>query len=66
MPTYVYRCAHCGQEFEFNERNLEIVHEGFSEDGEESPCGGTLVRVYTPPNLTGLPTRGPKNENEER
>jgi predicted nucleic acid-binding Zn ribbon protein len=68
MPTYVYRCTECGREFDIRhavdaEPSYPPYH--MAEAGDEAHKG-EFVRVFTPPNLSGLPTRGPQNEETER
>ena len=44
MPTYDYRCDHCGTVFE--------ARRGFSEDASSAPCpddGTAAVRLFSPP-----------------
>ena len=42
MPTYVYECAKCGDEFE--------LYQSFSEDPlkKHPGCGGTVAKVFQP------------------
>jgi putative FmdB family regulatory protein len=42
MPTYVYECAKCGDEFEF--------YQSFSEDPlkKHPGCGGKVAKVFQP------------------
>jgi putative FmdB family regulatory protein len=51
MPLYEYKCDVCGREWEDNERAMDL--------GPCQVCGkGTMKRVFSTPNLTGMPTRG--------
>ena len=60
MPMYVYECGkgHVHEEVrKIEDRDKPLFcHE----------CKRPLMRVYTPFNLVGMPTRGPKNEETER
>ena len=54
MPIYAYTCDACKTEFDAT-RNVE-------DRDRFTPCpkchSGKLIRIFTPPNLSGLPTRG--------
>ena len=57
MPTYVYECAKCGDEFE--------LYQSFSEDAlkKHPGCGGKVAKVFQP---VGIVLKGSgfyKNDN---
>ena len=65
-PTYRYECSECERVSEIDfPAGEQPTHMACKTSGD---CDGVMVRKYTPPNLTGMPTRGPqsKHENENR
>ena len=60
MPTYVYECAKCGDEFE--------LYQSFSEDPlkKHPGCGGKVAKVFQP---VGIVLKGSgfyKNDSRKR